>query len=127
MAYDIRDRKTFESIDERYTTLLETAAENCAIILAGTKSDLLDENNRQVTTELATNKVKELSDRWKSPTHKSGRTPCFETSALTGDSIKEIFEFVFETLCPATVEDPEAKKTLDLTAPASSHRKKCNC
>lgn len=98
MAYDIRSQNTFNSIEERYTALLGTAAENCSIVLTGTKRDLVTDSNREVTFDEGVKMAKQLSERWNSKEHPSGKAPFFETSSLTGDNVQAIFEYIFETL-----------------------------
>ena len=132
MAYDARSRITFESIDDRYTSLLETAAENCSIVLTGTKKDLVTDSNREITAEAGIVKAKELSDRWNSKEHPSGRTPFFETSSLTGENVQQLFEYIFETLTH-TVDRKEcdSKETVDISKDKmnsnSTSKSKCGC
>ena len=132
MAYDIRSRSTFESIEGRYTALLETAAENCSIVITGTKKDLVTDANREVTAEVGAAKAKELTDRWSSKLHHSGRSPFFETSSLTGENVKTLFEHIFETLTQG-LDKNEADKsdTVEVTnenaKPPSTRKSKCSC
>eukprot|EP00794_Sanderia_malayensis_P016823 gene16823-18521_t len=121
IAYDIKDRQTFDSIDSKYRELLATAADHCAIVLAGTKKDLVTESNREVSEEMAINKVRELNDQFGLLTHESGRAPFFETSALTGENVRDIFGFVFETLVPESRKDDK----VDLGQNTISKKKKC--
>eukprot|EP00112_Aurelia_sp_Birch-Aquarium-sp1_P016632 Seg3789.2 transcript_id=Seg3789.2/GoldUCD/mRNA.D3Y31 product="Ras-related protein Rab-20" protein_id=Seg3789.2/GoldUCD/D3Y31 len=129
VAYDIRDKKTFESIDARYTTLLETAADNCAIVLAGTKKDLVKESNRDITRDIGIEKVDQLRKHWNSKMHPSGKEPYFETSALTGENVKEVFEYVFETLVPdlSSAKVETGKDTVDMGQNVAAKEHKCGC
>ncbi|XP_065072109.1 ras-related protein Rab-20-like isoform X2 [Rhopilema esculentum] len=125
VAYDIRDRRTFDSIDARYTQLLETSAENCTIVLAGTKKDLVTRDNREISVEDGIKKVKELGERWQSKSHPGDKTPFFETSAKTSENIMELFEYIFETLT-LDVANPVAKDTIDF-GKSNATGKKCSC
>jgi len=131
VCYDIRSRNTFQSIEDRYTALLETAAENCSIVISGTKKDLVSDSNREVTAEIGAAKAKELCERWNSKLHESGRCPFFETSSLTGENVKALFEHIFETLtqgCDKTGADKS--DTVDLEEKkncSSKSRSKCSC
>ena len=132
MAYDIRSQNTFKSIEGRYTALLETAAENCSIVITGTKKDLVTDSNREVTDEDGAAKARELSDRWNSKQHQSGRCPFFETSALTGENVKTLFEHIFETLVQSLDKnDSDKQGTLEIgrekTNAASTGKSKCAC
>ena len=107
LCYDIHDRKTFETLDGRHSRLLETVSNQCVMVFVGTKFDLLNNKvdgktyKRQVTYEESTQKALEFSERWSSKRHPLGILPSFETSSKQNSNVNDVFEYIFETMCPS--------------------------
>ena len=81
VVYAVNDRKSFECIDNWINTIEERCnLKNKVLILVGNKIDL---EKRQVTKEEATQFAEEKNLKY------------FETSAKTGDGIKEIFKELY--------------------------------
>ena len=61
--------------------------------------------------------------------HPSGKEPYFETSALTGENVKEVFEYVFQTLVPDLSKDKveTVKDTVDMGKDPATKEHKCGC
>lgn len=133
MAYDITNKDSFNSIEDRYTSLLQTAADNCSIVLTGTKKDLVTTFNREVTIEEGMSMAQGLCERWNSKQHPSGKTPFFETSSLTGENVRALFDYIFETLTLVTDDKVgHTKDTIDLgksdmTPTNFQNKPKCSC
>jgi small GTP-binding protein len=83
IAYDITDRKTFDSI-EKYINFLRNAEENCYLVLVGTKFDLLrvSPSKRQVFVE----DVLALTEKY--------RASHYETSSKENYNISEVFDSI---------------------------------
>ena len=77
IVYDISDRKTFDDVDLWLKDCREICFKNVQIYLIGNKSDLKDK--RQVTEEEGKNFAEENNLKF------------YETSALNGTNIEEIF------------------------------------
>ena len=67
---------------------------NKPTVIVGNKCDLLEGNAREVTQAEVENFTREINP--KCLQDKVGRIQCFETSCKTGESVKEMFEYVFE-------------------------------
>ncbi|XP_002156817.3 ras-related protein Rab-20 [Hydra vulgaris] len=134
LCYSLVDRASFNDIDTRHKRLLDTVSENCIIVLVGTKMDLLDNKinkdltKRAVLPEEALAKSLEFMERFQSLKHPKGNLPVFETSSKENIQIKELFEFVFETLEPETclLSEPYTPKgVITLNSPKVVTKKKC--
>lgn len=108
LCYDIYDKKSFDMLDGRHSRLLETVSNGCVMVFVGTKSDLLNKKingktfTRQISFEESTQKALEFTDRWSSKRHPLGILPSFETSSKQDENVKDVFEYIFETMCPST-------------------------
>ncbi|XP_072032268.1 ras-related protein Rab-20-like [Amphiura filiformis] len=99
IAYDITDRRTFELLQERYLPLLEAAKEDCLLCVTAMKQDLLTDSNRAVPQEEAERFALQMNaNRYRDTRNAPRRKPYFETSALSGQNVDEVFEFIFTTL-----------------------------
>ncbi|XP_065665783.1 ras-related protein Rab-20 [Hydra vulgaris] len=135
LCYFLNDRSSFEAIDTKFVPLLSSVSENCLIVLAGTKLDLLNSssvnnsNQRAVLPEEARAKSLELTQRFNSPVHPKGKLPVFETSAKENIQVHELFEFVFDILVHETcsqLEPDTPNKTVTLEVSHSNKfEKKC--
>ncbi|XP_002154727.4 ras-related protein Rab-20 [Hydra vulgaris] len=135
LCYCLNDRSSFEAIDTNFIPLLSSVSENCLIVLAGTKLDLLNtstvdnSNQRAVLPEEAIEKSLELTQRFKSPVDPQGKRPVFETSAKENIQVQELFEFVFkilvtETCCELEPNNPLETVTLEVSY-FNKFKKKC--
>lgn len=108
LCYDIHDKKTFDSLDERHSRLLETVSKQCVMVLVGTKADLLNKKvdgkqyYREISQEESLKKALEFCERWDSLRHPLGVLPSFETSSKQNSHVNDVFEYIFETVLPET-------------------------
>lgn len=81
VAYDITDRKTFESV-EKYISYLKDAEDSCYIVIVGTKYDIVraTPSKRQVSTE----DVLEITEKY--------RAAHYETSSRENTNIADVFD-----------------------------------
>ena len=85
LVYDITDIQTFKRIDPYVSMVQDKANVNCIIVLVGNKKDLVhgpgkDGSERQVSIQEGQNEAEKIGAKY-----------FFEVSALTGDSINDIF------------------------------------
>jgi len=85
LVFDIACRQTFDAIDGWAEEVKRMRGERAALVLVGNKLDLADK--RQVSTEEAQAKAERL-----------GFNCYFETSAKTGEGVKNLFHRVAEIL-----------------------------
>ena len=78
IVYDITNEKTFNNVEKWYEHVQREAGQDISIILVGNKCD--KENERQISKEKGQEKAKNL------------KCAFFETSALSGTNISEIFD-----------------------------------
>jgi small GTP-binding protein len=78
IVYDITNEASFENVEKWYEHVQKEAGKDISIILVGNKCDL--ENERKVSKEKGQDKAKNLNCAF------------FETSALSGINIAEIFD-----------------------------------
>ena len=109
MAFDLTDATTLSKLREVFIPLLEDSVTNCLTIVAGTKSDLIDTQGRQVKTSEGEDLAEQLyqrqleSARGMQNTCLKGLDPrqlYFETSSKTGDRVGELFEHIQSILLP---------------------------
>ena len=123
VVYDITDASSLEKLKEIFIPLLKGAGQSCLAVVVGAKSDLLDEKNREVTRaqgqHLAETLYAKQLERAKvggASTFLSAVTPkksFFETSAKTGENVKELFDYIEEvvvTQAAAFKPDPDVVK-----------------
>ena len=78
IVYDITNETSFENVERWYEHVQKEAGKDIPIILVGNECDL--ENERKISNEKGQDKAKNLN------------CPFFETSALSGVNIAEIFD-----------------------------------
>lgn len=93
MAFDITRRESFKALMTRYVQLLTMVDDVTLKVVVGTKSDLLKDLPRQVSTAEA-----EAFARYLNPA--AAAVPYFETSSATGNNIENMFEYIFEHCYP---------------------------
>ena len=134
LCYSLVDRESFNDIDTRHKRLLATVSENCVIVLVGTKIDLLNRTvdkdliKRAVLPDEAMAKSLEFMEKFQSLKHPKGKLPIFETSSKENVEVKDLFEFVFETLEPETCFQSEPyspKGVITLGLAKQVTKKKC--
>ena len=106
VVYDVTDASSLEKLKEIFIPLLKGAGQSCLAIVVGAKCDLLGQKSREVTKAQGQELTEALHakqlDRAKvggASTFLSGVTPkksFFETSAKTGENVKELFEYIEE-------------------------------
>ena len=77
IVYDITQKDTFENINKWMSEVRDKSTKDLKILIVGNKTDLV--NERQVSTEEALSKAKELE------------SPVMEASALDGSNVKAAF------------------------------------
>ncbi|OHT10939.1 Ras-related protein Rab-5A [Tritrichomonas foetus] len=125
LVFSITDEETFREIDYWSSSLKENTGPNVLVFLVGNKSDL--ENQRKVSEEEALKKAEEIGACY------------FETSALTGSGIEDLFLVVakkcLEKSLPTvntatsqpTYTPPKPVPINMATAPGGKKRKKECC
>jgi small GTP-binding protein len=84
VVFDLTDMKTFEQANEWYVECKEMCSRNVEVVMVGNKKDL--EKERVVSYEQAKQYAEENEIEY------------FETSALSGEGVKELFEFIVDVL-----------------------------
>ena len=117
LVYSIANKETFKNLDTWMNSVKNIAdLSSKPVIILGNKCDLNE--NRQVTYEEGENYAKNLGYHF------------YETSAKTGENVKEAFEDIFEQLYKIYEEEIEGNKefkkseTISLN---SKHDKKKKC
>ena len=82
IVYDITNRETFESVDKWIQDLNMNSDKNVTLLLIGNKKDLVDK--RDVTKEEGEEKAKSFGLAF------------LETSALTGENIDKVFDYMLK-------------------------------
>ena len=93
IVYDITNKKSFENIKEWLTECKDSCSKDIQIVIVGNKSDL--EQKREVSQE----EGRAFSEE--------NNVAFFETSALNGEGINEVFQFCVKEI----VEKLESGKT----------------
>lgn len=137
VVYDITDASSLERLKEIFIPLLKGAGQSCLAVVVGAKCDLLGQKSREVTKaqgqELAETLHAKQLDRAKvggASTFLSTVTPkksFFETSAKTGESVKEVFEYIEEVVTKQSAafkQDPDVVN-LDKKTTSSAPQKGC--
>jgi small GTP-binding protein len=83
VVFDVSNSKTFSSIPDWITSFKHVTGNQSAVFLIGNKTDL---GNRQVSKSEATEWAEERN------------APYFETSALTGEGVRQLFDGVIQAL-----------------------------
>ena len=88
IVYDITNESSFNNVEKWYEYVQKEAGKNISIILVGNKCDL--ENERKISKEKGQEKAKNL------------KCAFFETSALSGVNISQIFEELTNNIYDST-------------------------
>jgi len=120
LVYDVTNMLTFTNISRWMKEIKSSTSEDLEIILVGNKIDLL--NNRQVTTEQGQMLADSYNIRF------------IETSAKTGENIKNAFEQIFTKICESiekkTLEFEKYQQdivSLKQIPQSTSNNKRCAC
>lgn len=118
LCYDITSKSSFSSLDKWLADIADKVPENTYIIIAGNKLDL--ESKRQVKVE----EVKKFAD--------DKKLKYMETSAKTGENVKELFETITSTLYDSNnqvLEDSNKNNNviIKLDDPSKDKGKKKSC
>jgi GTPase SAR1 family protein len=117
LVFDITQRSTLEALDEFFELFRQRAPDDCVYVLVGNKTDLADQRQVQ-TSEAEDYRMKMGADYY------------FETSALKGENIKEIF---MQTATAGGLtfepEQPDYLQAIDEDDGQSARAKKkpCDC
>jgi small GTP-binding protein len=116
LVFDLTQKDSLQSLHEFHDLLQQRASADCLYVLVGNKSDLADK--RQVGADQAEHFRLQI-----------GADYYFETSALSGDGVREMFERLARA--PGLVFEPEEPDYLGIVeepGPAGAPRKKqCEC
>ena len=117
VVFDLTDMKTFTEANEWLNECKEMCTRNVQVVLIGNKTDL--DTKRVVSTEQGKQYATD------------NEIDYFETSALTGEGVKEVFDFVVKTLISnAEYEEEENNKAKGINLKESkniSDNKRCGC
>ena len=94
IVYDITQKESFENINKWMSEVRDKSAKDLKIMIVGNKTDL--ENERQVSTDDALERAKELE------------SPVMEASALDGNNVKAAFYVLLKEMYK------EIKKKIDI-------------
>ena len=94
IVYDITQKESFENINKWMSEVRDKSAKDLKIMIVGNKTDL--ENERQVSTDDALERAKELE------------SPVMEASALDGNNVKAAFYDLLKEMYK------EIKKKIDI-------------
>ena len=121
IVYDITNESSFNNVEKWYEYVQKEAGKNISIILVGNKCDL--ENERKITKEKGQEKAKNL------------KCAFFETSALSGVNISQIFEELTNNIYDSTggnkndeefdIEFENDNKGVNLNKDETLKKKKC--
>ena len=121
IVYDITNETSFENVERWYEYVQREAGKNISIILVGNKCDL--ENERKISKEKGQEKAKNL------------KCAFFETSALSGVNISQIFEELTNNIYDSTggnkndeefdIEFENDNKGVNLNKDEIPKKKKC--
>ena len=121
IVYDITNETSFENVERWYEYVQREAGKNISIILVGNKCDL--ENERKISKEKGQEKAKNL------------KCAFFETSALSGFNISQIFEELTNNIYDSTggnkndeefdIEFENDNKGVNLNKDETPKKKKC--
>ena len=118
LVYSITNKETFKNLDTWMNSVKNIAdLSSKPVIILGNKCDLNE--NRQVTYEEGENYAKNLGYHF------------YETSAKTGENVKEAFDDIFEQLYKIYEEEIEGskefKKSETISLNSKHHKKKKCC
>ena len=118
LVYSIANKETFKNLDTWMNSVKNIAdLSSKPVIILGNKCDLNE--NRQVTYEEGENYAKNLGYHF------------YETSAKTGENVKEAFDDIFEQLYKIYEEEIEGskefKKSETISLNSKNHKKKKCC
>jgi small GTP-binding protein len=114
LVFDITHRQTFEALDEFFDLFHQKAPDDCVYVVVGNKVDL--EAERQVSTAEAENYQMKM-----------GAAFYFETSALAGSGIDELFAAVASSGGLSCEPDQPDYLTPALNDDASGRGQSCRC
>ena len=99
IVYDITSRLTFESVDKWIQDLNMNSDKNITLLLIGNKKDLADK--REVTKEEGEEKAKSFGLAF------------LETSALTGENIDKVFDYMLKEVYNKTTTEKANNGEID--------------
>lgn len=111
VVFDTTQQISFKHLDSWIDAFTEVAGTEAVIIIAGNKSDIIDEN--EVTNEMAQKYANENGYAY------------FPTSALTGSGIQEMFHNIALKLSNKIIMDEASKNTRDINRQDDDSECKC--
>jgi small GTP-binding protein len=109
IVYSVVDERSFNETSYWMTTVRSHINENCAIFLVGNKSDL---PGREVLLNTGADRAEKMNAQF------------FETSAVTGASITELFNDVaMAALCIA--QDARSAESIEIPKSTETEKKEC--
>lgn len=97
MAFDITNRESYKALMTRYVELLHMVDDFALKVVVGTKTDLLKDYKRQVSSAEAEMLARNLNNM-----AAKDKAPYFETSSATGNNIEAVFEYIVERCYPGS-------------------------
>lgn len=110
LMFDLTNLRTFETLRLRYLPLLDSVDSFVLKIVVGSKLDLLQTQDRQVTPEEAKEFAKSINDVY----CQTNEVPYFETSSRTGYNVDNVFEIIFEHFFPSQGKKPRSASNTTL-------------
>ncbi|XP_052761523.1 ras-related protein Rab-20-like [Mya arenaria] len=126
LAFDLNTTTTYESLWARFLPLLESAKDDCLKVVVGTKSDVLDQDNREISIDEAIEFAREINNDI--DISKLDGDPYFETSAKTGYNVAKVFDYMFQYCLPEAQKSDKLSdgSTINLSEGAQT-RSRCGC
>lgn len=140
LAYDITDARSFESLKNVFIPLLENVDGACLTVVIGCKSDLSDESRKAVSAEEGkTLAITQHASQLERARKQSAACTLekvdagdsfFETSALSGKNVEEVFTYIQKVLVPPGEIPAPPRNVLysgavNLEQPKELNKKKC--
>ena len=126
ILYDITKRSTFDNVQNWYNDITIQAEIGCITALIGNKLDLIEKNNR----------LREVSKEEAEAYAKNNNMIFYETSALNGNNINDIFEELIQAIYTEKRKIPylnnitENKQNINIGTPINKHlnvENECEC
>ena len=124
MAYSITDAQSLQKLKDIYIPLLQNANDTCLTVVMGCKADCIKSTGRSVSEESGRQLAKEQHSRQLERARKvspsnfldgvNGEKSFFETSALAGTNVDEVFEYIRKILLNETRSTEGAGGTVTL-------------
>lgn len=136
LAYSITDEKSLQKLQDTYVPLLRDANDSCLTVVIGCKADCIKSSGRSVSEENGRKLAKEQhlkqlerARKASSPSfldNVDGEKSFFETSALSGTNVEEVFDYIRGILLNDSKSPGSTGDTVTLTQNQQKQQKAKN-